>query len=85
MKSSNCFSAIKKAITSGDINCLSLVKNYLDKISASKTNSFIEVFSESALNKAKEVDEKITNNSAGKLAGMVIGIKDNIGGCINGD
>src|SRR5690606_28170702 len=41
-------------------------------------NIFLETFEESALKKAKEVDEKIANKQAGKLAGMVISIKDNI-------
>ena len=78
MKNYNCFSAIKEAISSGEANCLSLVENSIAKISASKTNSFIEVFKESATIKAKEIDEKISNNTAGRLAGMIIGIKDNI-------
>ena len=78
MKNYNCFSAIKEAISSGETNCLSLVENSIAKISASKTNSFIEVFKESATIKAKEIDEKISNNTAGRLAGMIIGIKDNI-------
>ena len=78
MKNYNCFSAIKEAISSGETNCLSLVENSIAKISASKTNSFIEVFKESATIKAKEIDEKISKNTAGRLAGMIIGIKDNI-------
>ena len=78
MKKHINFSAITKSITSGDITCKALVKEYLDKIEQSNTNAFIEVFTESALAKAKEVDEKVTKKTAGKLAGMIIGIKDNI-------
>ena len=39
---------------------------------------FLEVFEQSALEKAKQVDDKIKNKTAGKLAGLVIGLKDNI-------
>ncbi len=41
-------------------------------------NAFLEVFQESALAQATLVDEKIALGKAGKLAGMVLGIKDNI-------
>jgi len=41
-------------------------------------NAFNEVFFYSAANQAKLVQEKIDNGTAGRLAGMVIGIKDNI-------
>ena len=78
MKKYNGFSEIKTSLFSGDTNCITLVKEFLDKINQSNTNSFIEVFKESALSKAKEIDHKIDKNTAGKLAGMVIGIKDNI-------
>ena len=35
-------------------------------------------YSEEAILRAKEIDYKIINNKAGRLAGLVIGIKDNI-------
>ncbi len=41
-------------------------------------NAFLEVFSQSALEQAQRVDEKIAKNSAGKLAGVIVGLKDNI-------
>ncbi len=78
MKKHKSFSEIKTSLFAGGISCIALVKEYIDKINQSSSNSFIEVFTESALSKAKEVDQKINNNSAGKLAGMIIGIKDNI-------
>ena len=78
MKNYTSFSAVKEDLASGIISCVELTKGYIQKISVSKTNSFLEVFNASALAKAKEVDEKIANKTAGKLAGMVIGIKDNI-------
>jgi len=41
-------------------------------------NAFNEVFFHSATQRAEIVQQKINNGTAGKLAGMVIGIKDNI-------
>jgi len=41
-------------------------------------NAFNEVFIDSAKKQALAVQEKIENGTAGRLAGMVIGIKDNI-------
>jgi len=73
------FSEIRNVLSSGQLSCVSLVEHYLREIENKKQlNAFIEVFSDSALAKAKEVDEKRKTNSAGKLAGMVIAIKDNI-------
>ncbi len=78
MKQYRCLSDIKRNIIDGNINCVQLVNEYLNKIKHSKSNSFIEVYKETALDQAKEIDQKITQNTAGKLAGMIIGIKDNI-------
>lgn len=56
-----------------------LVQYYLNRIELNKElNAFLEVFEEEALHKALLIDEKIKNGTAGKLAGMVIGLKDNI-------
>ena len=41
-------------------------------------NAFNEVFFDSASKQAQEIQAKLANGTAGKLAGMVIGIKDNI-------
>jgi aspartyl-tRNA(Asn)/glutamyl-tRNA(Gln) amidotransferase subunit A len=70
---------ITKEIAKGEITVEKLVKGYLNKISAnSHLNAFNEVFGDEALVRAKEVDARIKNGTAGKLAGMVIAIKDNI-------
>jgi len=39
---------------------------------------YVEVFEQEVITKAKKIDLKIKQNNAGKLAGLVIGIKDNI-------
>lgn len=69
---------IKEALLSG-ATALSITQNYLAKIDENThLNAFLEVFEESAIAQAKIVDEKIKEGTAGKLAGVVIGIKDNI-------
>ncbi len=78
MKNYTSLSAVREDLSNGTVSCMNLTKGYIQKIENSKTNSFLEIFETSALEKAKEVDEKLQNNTAGKLAGMVIGIKDNI-------
>ncbi|MFT7612583.1 MAG: aspartyl-tRNA(Asn)/glutamyl-tRNA(Gln) amidotransferase subunit A [Parvicellaceae bacterium] len=74
--------ALKEVTTdlnSGAITCVQLVEQYIQKIHAnSHLNAFLEVFNDSALAKAKEVDQKIGAGTAGRLAGAVIGLKDNI-------
>lgn len=69
----------QEKILDGTISCQSLVKESLSNIEKNKDlNAFLEVFEDSALKKAKEVDLKISQGKAGKLAGMIIGLKDNI-------
>lgn len=56
------------------------VENFLSVIHQKNPtiNAFIEVFEEEALARSEEIDRKISNGTAGKLAGLVIAIKDNI-------
>jgi aspartyl-tRNA(Asn)/glutamyl-tRNA(Gln) amidotransferase subunit A len=70
---------IQADISNGLISCESLVKHYLNKIESQKDlNIFLEVFSDTAIDAARLIDIKINEGKAGKLAGMVISIKDNI-------
>lgn len=72
------FAEVKKAIASG-VTVSAILEDYLSAVDANKDlNAFLEVFEDSARKKANEVDEKIKAGAAGKLAGMVIGIKDNL-------
>ena len=69
---------VKEAISSGK-TVISILEEYLAAIETKKDlNAFLEVFEASARDQAKIVDEKIKTGTAGKLAGMVIGIKDNL-------
>jgi aspartyl-tRNA(Asn)/glutamyl-tRNA(Gln) amidotransferase subunit A len=79
LKAYTSLSDIQTDLRAGAVSCVSLVEDYLKKIEAKKElNAFLEVFPESALAKAKEVDGKIAHGKSGKLAGMVIALKDNI-------
>jgi aspartyl-tRNA(Asn)/glutamyl-tRNA(Gln) amidotransferase subunit A len=70
---------IKRELQGGGITVEGLVKNYLAQIkSNAHLNAFNEVFEAEALSSSKAVDARIKAGTAGKLAGMVIGIKDNI-------
>jgi aspartyl-tRNA(Asn)/glutamyl-tRNA(Gln) amidotransferase subunit A len=58
---------------------LDVVEVYLQRIEENKDlNAFLEVFTETVRENATRVDEKLKNGTAGKLAGLVVGIKDNI-------
>lgn len=69
---------IKKAVATGT-SVVEIVNYFLEQIKEkAHLNAYLEVFTESALDQAKQVDEKIKSGTAGQLAGMVIGIKDNL-------
>lgn len=74
----NSFADIRSALKSGD-SVENITQYYLSEIKAkSHLNIFLEVFAEEALVLSKTIDEKIKAGTAGHLAGMVIGIKDNM-------
>lgn len=73
----NDYAALRNDLNSGKVSCVDIVKHYLANIEKGKhLNAFLSVFPEDALAHAASVDEKVKNNSAGRLAGMVIAIKD---------
>lgn len=72
------FDKIKQALDEGK-SVESITQWYLDRVKEKQhLNAFLEVFTESALAQAKLVDAKLKTKSAGKLAGMVIALKDNL-------
>ncbi len=71
--------SLQADLLAGKINCVNLVKESVLIIEEKKQlNAFLEVFTESAMAQAKLVDEKISKKIQGKLAGVIIGLKDNI-------
>jgi aspartyl-tRNA(Asn)/glutamyl-tRNA(Gln) amidotransferase subunit A len=64
-------------LDSGEISLIEVVNNFLTQIENTKQlNVFLEVYSDEALTMASNIQNKIIKKTAGKLAGMVIGIKD---------
>lgn len=77
MSSFHSFDDIRKAIVNKETNCKAVVNYYLKNIQTkAHLNAFVEVYTQSALEQAALVDTKIASGKAGKLAGMVVGIKD---------
>jgi aspartyl-tRNA(Asn)/glutamyl-tRNA(Gln) amidotransferase subunit A len=71
------FDEIKKSLEKKEASCKAIVSHYLQNIQTkAHLNAFVEVYEQSALAHADQIDEKIAQGRAGKLAGMVIGIKD---------
>lgn len=75
----NTIKEVQHELNSGHTNCTELVEFYLNQIENHQDlNAFLEVFTEDARQAALEIDQKIKNGTAGKLAGLVMGIKDNL-------
>jgi aspartyl-tRNA(Asn)/glutamyl-tRNA(Gln) amidotransferase subunit A len=73
------FQSIKPRLAGGSISCTRLVETYLQHIDkGAHLNAFISVFADQALDQAARVDSRIKQGEAGRLAGMVLGIKDNL-------
>lgn len=71
------FSSVQADLKTGAINCRQLVEQYLARIDAHRhLNVFTEVYADESLAHATVIDQKIADGTAGRLAGMVIGIKD---------
>jgi aspartyl-tRNA(Asn)/glutamyl-tRNA(Gln) amidotransferase subunit A len=68
---------IRKELDAGQLTCEKLVLHYLHNIESKKhLNVFLEVYADEALQMAKSIDQKLKSGTAGRLAGMVIGLKD---------
>lgn len=67
-----------KELSDGRVTCVQAVEHYLRRIEATRhLNAFIEVYTEEALQKARELDEKRKNGlPLSRLHGVVIGLKD---------
>ncbi len=80
MKHYNSLNEIQADLSARTLSVPQLVSMYLKNIDEknNELNALIEVYAEEALERAKLVQEKLDKGTAGKLAGMVISIKDNI-------
>ncbi|KQR72163.1 Asp-tRNA(Asn)/Glu-tRNA(Gln) amidotransferase subunit GatA [Pedobacter sp. Leaf176] len=79
MKKYNSLKGIQALISQKQLTLPDLLAYYFKQIKENEhLNAFNEVFFYSAEVQAQAVQQKIEEDRAGKLAGMVIGIKDNI-------
>jgi aspartyl-tRNA(Asn)/glutamyl-tRNA(Gln) amidotransferase subunit A len=77
LKTYATFREIRHDLERGSISCKDLVDHYLGNIrSKQHLNVFLSVYDQEALDRASEIDKKISLGKAGKLAGLVVGIKD---------
>jgi aspartyl-tRNA(Asn)/glutamyl-tRNA(Gln) amidotransferase subunit A len=77
LKTSYSFPELQSELQSGTVSCVDRVLYHLSQIRAKKhLNAFLDVYEDEALARASEIDKKIKSGTSGKLAGMVIGIKD---------
>jgi aspartyl-tRNA(Asn)/glutamyl-tRNA(Gln) amidotransferase subunit A len=71
------YQALRNALEKGEITCSQLVDFYLGNIEKhSHLNALVEVYAHEARTQALEVDQKIKEGKAGRLAGMVVTLKD---------
>ncbi len=71
------FESTRAALREGRTTCEEVTRQYLAAIEKGKhLNAFLSVFQDRAMAHAREVDRKIAGGNAGRLAGMVIAIKD---------
>lgn len=77
MKTYATFREIQHDLQHGNVSCEDLVRHHLSNITAkAHLNAFLSVYEEEALQRALVVDKKISDGTAGKLAGLVVGLKD---------
>jgi aspartyl-tRNA(Asn)/glutamyl-tRNA(Gln) amidotransferase subunit A len=77
LRSYDTFRTIQHDLQRGTVSTLDLVKHYLNNIKQkAHLNTFLSVYGEEALQRASEIDKKIKQGNAGKLAGLVVSLKD---------
>ncbi|HEX6890128.1 MAG TPA: amidase, partial [Chryseolinea sp.] len=77
MKTYATFREIQNDLQHGKLSCQDLVRHHLTNIKAkSYLNAFLSVYEDEALERAGAIDTKIKERKAGKLAGLVVGLKD---------
>jgi aspartyl-tRNA(Asn)/glutamyl-tRNA(Gln) amidotransferase subunit A len=77
LKTYATFREIQHDLQRGTLSCQELVHYHLENIQKkAHLNAFLSVFDKEALDRAAGVDRKIKAGTAGKLAGLVVGLKD---------
>lgn len=79
MRKYNSIIEVQSDLRSKVLSLPELVRYYISNIeSKSSLNAFLEIWKEEAIQRALEIQDRFEKGTAGKLAGMVIGLKDNI-------
>jgi aspartyl-tRNA(Asn)/glutamyl-tRNA(Gln) amidotransferase subunit A len=78
LKTFQSLSEVHSEISAGNLTVSKLVDHYLKQIEEKngRLNAFLSVYADEATHQAKIIDAKIQDGTAGRLAGVVIGIKD---------
>lgn len=78
MQANSSFHQLRQEIDEGNLTCVDIVNHYLENINKKnpELNAFLTIYGQEAVDKAASVDKKIANKTAGRLAGMVVGLKD---------
>jgi aspartyl-tRNA(Asn)/glutamyl-tRNA(Gln) amidotransferase subunit A len=77
LKAYATFRDLQHDLSCGTLTCKDVVLHHLANIKSKKNlNAFLSVYEEEALLRADEINLKIKNGNAGKLAGLVVGLKD---------
>ena len=73
------YSSYRQGLLDGTTSVVQVVEGFLARIDQQRDlNCFLEVFAPDARARASVIDKKIERGNAGKLAGMVIALKDNL-------
>lgn len=71
------YTTVQASLKAGQLTCRQLVDHYLARIDEYQhLNAFTEIYTDEARERAEAVDRKLAAGTAGRLAGMVIGLKD---------
>ncbi len=72
------YAKIREKLLAGELSVSSIVASHLDQIHIHNKalNAFLEVYEDEAMAQAVLIDARVKAGTAGKLAGLVIGIKD---------
>jgi len=77
LKSYATFREIQNDLQHGTITCQDLVRYHLQNIRTNAhLNAFLSVYEDEALARAAAIDIKIKEGKAGRLAGLIVGLKD---------
>jgi aspartyl-tRNA(Asn)/glutamyl-tRNA(Gln) amidotransferase subunit A len=71
------YSEKRRMLESGELSLVENVERFLERIEERRSlNAFTRVFPEESIEAARRVEKKIADGNAGKLAGMVVAVKD---------